>query len=133
MIHPLLAQLDNELRHRGELIFLQRRVGTLPQSLAQCKIPALVNPLTVEQLVGSITQQYWLVICSPTHINRAQWPGGKSPPTVLTQGGIIAASDPRVPVTSDFVYLRGGQKAIQSVAPMFDRGICIRIEIKVLG
>jgi hypothetical protein len=131
-MNSLLAQLDRRLARRGEPIFLQRKVGTTPQSLVQCEVPAIVRALTVEQLIGAITQQNFFIIISPTDILRAQWPGGKTA-AAGSQGGIIAPADPRFPSTSDFIFLRGSQKSVQRVAPVFDRGACIRVEINVLG
>jgi hypothetical protein len=127
-----LAKLDRWLKFHGEPIFLRRTVGTTNQSYVQCRVPAIVKPLTVEQLVGAISQQNYFIIISPTHIIRAQWPGGKTPASAVS-GGIIAPSDPRIPSMNDFVYLRGGQKAVTRTAPVFDRGECIRIELTVLG
>jgi hypothetical protein len=109
-VNQYLVLLDRRLEQRGELVYLQRMVD---QSTAQCAIPAIVRALTVEQLIGDIKQQNFFLIISPTHINRQQWP--------------------RVPVTSDRVVVRGAQKAVQRVAPVFDAGECIRIELTVLG
>ncbi len=128
-MNALLAQLDRRLAQRGEMIYLRRTVG-LNQSYVQCRIPALVRALNVEQLIGNITQQNYVLIISPTEIYRQQWPGGKPP---ATTGGIIAPSDQTTPSTADKLYLRGAEKAVQRVAPVFDRGECIRIEINVLG
>jgi hypothetical protein len=129
-MNALLAQLDRRLARRGETIWLRRTVGTTNQSYVQCEVPAIVKPLTVEQLIGAIAQQQFFLIISPTHILRAQWPGGKTP---AATGGIIAPIDPRIPVTTDSVIIRGATKAVQRVAPVFDRGACIRIELTVLG
>ena len=130
-MNALLAQLDRRLARRGETIYLRRSVGTVNQSYVQCELKAIVRALTVEQLIGNITQQNYFLIVSPTGIIRAQWPGGRTLAT--SPSGIIAPSDPRIPLTSDVVYLRGSQKAVQRVAPVFDRGECIRIELTVLG
>jgi hypothetical protein len=129
-VNRYLAALDRRLEQHGELVYLQRVVGTTNQSLVQCAIPAIVRALTVEQLIGAITQQNFFLIISPTHINRQQWPGGKPP---AATGGIVTPTDPRIPTTSDKVVLRGAQKAVQRVAPVFDAGECIRIELTVLG
>lgn len=128
-MNALLAQLDRRLARRGETIYLRRTVGTANQSFVQCELKAIVRALTVEQLVGGISQQNFFLIV-PTHIIRQQWPGGKLP---AATGGIIAPSDPRIPNANDVVFVRGAQKAIQRVAPVFDRGECIRIELTVLG
>jgi hypothetical protein len=129
-MNALLAQLDRRLARRGETIYLRRTVGTTNQSYVQCGLKAIVRTLTTEQLIGNITQTSFLLLTSPTDIIKAQWPGGKTP---AATGGIISPSDPRIPITSDFVYLRGAQKVVQRVAPVFDRGKCIRIELTVLG
>jgi hypothetical protein len=129
-MNALLAQLDRRLARRGEQIYLRRTVGTTNQSFVQCRIPAIVRALTVEQLIGNISQQNFFIICSPTHINQQQWPGGKTP---AATGVIITPTDPRLPITTDTLFLRGASKTVQRVAPVFDRGECIRIEINVLG
>lgn len=131
-MNALLAQLDRRLARRGETIYLRRTVGTTNQSYVQCELPAIVRALTEQQLVGNVSQQQFFLIVSPTHILRQQWPGGKVPASALP-GGIIAPNDYRLPTNTDVVYIRGAQKAIQRVAPVFDRGECIRIELTVLG
>lgn len=132
-MNALLAQLDRRLARRGETIYLRRQVNAgQTNSYVQCEIPAIVRALTEQQLVGGITQQQFFIITSPTHILRQQWPGGKVS-GAGTSGGIIAPSDYRLPTTTDLVYVRGAQKAIQRVAPVFDSGQCIRIELTVLG
>ena len=129
-MNALLAQLDRRLARRGETIYLRRSVGTANQSFVQCELKAFVRALTIEQLVGAIVQQQFFLITSPTFIYRAQWPGGKPEPA---KGGIIEPSDFRIPNTNDVVFVRGAQKAVQRVAPVFDRGECIRLELTVLG
>ena len=56
-MNALLAQLDRRLARRGETIYLRRTVGTTNQSYVQCELKAIVRALTVEQLIGNITQQ----------------------------------------------------------------------------
>jgi hypothetical protein len=128
-MNALLAQLDRRLAQRGEPIYLRRSSGALI-SYVQIKMPAIVKPLTVEQLLGSITQTNFFIICSPTDILKQQWPGGKTPASTIA---ITGATDIRLPTTNDAVYVRGAQRSIQRVAPIFDRGECIRLEINVLG
>lgn len=131
-MNALLAQLDRRLARHGEEVFLVRKTGTSPgTSFVQCRILAIVKPLTVEQLVGAISQTSYLLLTSPTLILRAKWPGGRTPGNWTN--GIIAPSDPRIPTTNDFVYLRGAQKAVTRSAPIFDRGQCVRLELMVLG
>ena len=130
-MNALLAQLDRRLARRGEPIYLRRQVNAgVNNTYVQIRMPAIVRALTVEQLIGNITQQNFFIITSPTEIYRQQWPGGKTP---AATGAIIAPSDFRIPNTSDVLFVRGAQKAIQRVAPVFDRGELIRIEINVLG
>ena len=125
-----LSTLDRWLVNRGEAIYLRRTTGTVNQSYVQCELLAIVRPLTAEQLLGNITTQNFLLIVSPSDIIRQQWPGGKPPPPT---GDIISPVDPRIPVTTDEVYLRGAKRVIKRVAPIFECHTCIRIEILVLG
>lgn len=130
-MNQLLAQLDRRLAHRGENVVVRRRVQAgSTGSFVDAVVPAIVRALTVEQLIGSITQQNFFVIISPTDLLRQQWPGGVAPSVM---GGLIEPSDPRIPRTADALYVRGVQRAIQRVAPVFDCGECIRIELSVLG
>jgi hypothetical protein len=132
-VNPLLAQLDRRLDRRGETVVLRSRTQAgSTGSYVDAALPAIVRALTVEQLIGSITQQNFFVIISPTHLFRAQWPGGQVP-TAGAAGGLIDSSDPRIPSTSDALFVRGMQRAIQRVAPVFDSGECIRIELSVQG
>jgi hypothetical protein len=130
MKNRLLAQLDRRLERRGEDITLHRQVGTTTISFVEANVPAIIRVLTVAQLVGNITQTNFFIILSPTHLLKQQWPGGRTPPAT---GGIITPVDVRVPTVNDKVYVRGSQKAINRVAPVFDAGECIRIELTVLG
>lgn len=127
----MLAQLDRRLRRHGEPITLRRRTTSGPNgSNVDAVVPAIVRALTVEQLIGLVQQQNFLLIISPTDIIRQQWPGGRTPPVT---GGLISPADPRIPVTSDTIVIRGSPRAIQRVAAVFDAGQCIRIEMTVLG
>jgi hypothetical protein len=129
-MNTLLAQIDRRLARRGELIYLRRTVGSTNQSYVQISMLALVRTLTVQQLIGNITQTNFVIICSPTDIIKQQWPGGQ---TATVTVPITGATDTRIPNVNDKVYVRGAQKAIQRIAPVFDRGECIRLEINVLG
>lgn len=130
-MNQFLAQLDRRLARRGELIDVRRQINAgSTNTFVMARVPAIVRALTVEQLIGSITQQNFFIIISPTHLARQQWPGGKTP---AATGSIIQSSDPRLPNTSDSVWIRGALKAVQRVAPVFDAGVCIRIELSVLG
>lgn len=127
----MLAQLDRRLARHGENVVMRRRQQAAAQSSwVDATVPAIVRALTVEQLIGAITQQNFFIIISPTHLLRQQWPGGLPPSAT---GNLIDPSDPRLPTTSDLVYVRGAQRAIQRVAPVFDAGECVRIELTVQG
>jgi hypothetical protein len=124
--------LDRFLRNRGETVWLQRQAGTGGAiTRVRVKVRAWVRSLMEEQLIGSITQQNFMVIISPTELFKAQWPGGLTPSA--PSFGIIEPRDQRIPVSSDAIFIRGTQRTIQNVQPVFDRGTCIRIEINCTG
>lgn len=130
-MNQLLAQLDRRLAQRGENIVIRRRTQAgSTGSFVDAVVPAIVRALTVEQLIGSITQQNFFIIISPTDLLRQQWPGGFNP---AATGGLIEPSDPRLPRTNDSAIVRGVTRAVQRVAPVFDKGECIRIELTVIG
>jgi hypothetical protein len=128
-MNRLLSQLNRRLDKRGEPVWLQR---TTNGSNVRAEVPAIVRALTVEQLIGNITQQNLFIIISPTHLfDRKQWPGGL--PVAAQTFGIIDPTDARLPRTSDAIFVRGPQRAITNVKPVFDKGECIRIELSCLG
>ncbi|MCO6178818.1 hypothetical protein [Ciceribacter sp. RN22] len=127
----LLAQLDRRLEQRGEMVVLRRRSTAGSKIISvECEVPAIVRALTIEQLVGNVTQQTFFVILSPTHILRAQWPGGRVP---ATTGSLIQPAEAWIPTTSDKVVLRGRERAIERPAPIYDSGQFIRIELTATG
>ena len=132
-MNTFLAQLDRRLKERGEPVWLQRSSGGGVNTFrTRAEVPALVRTLTSEQLIGGITQQNIFIVISPTHLfDHRQWPGGLTP--TPQSFGIIDPSDIRLPTTSDAIFARGKQRAIQNVQPVFDRAACIRIEITCLG
>ncbi|QOZ52873.1 hypothetical protein [Bradyrhizobium sp. CCBAU 53338] len=128
-MNRLLSQLNRRLDKRGEPVWLQRATSG---TNVRAEVPAIVRALTAEQLIGNITQQSLFIIISPTHLfDRKQWPGGVTP-TVQTFG-IIDPTDPRFPRTSDAIFVRGPQRTLTNVKPVFDRGECIRIELSCTG
>ena len=133
MKNRLLAQLDRLLERRGETVVLRRQVGTAPnQSFVQAKVPAIVRSLTVQQVIAGITATNYVIIISPTHINDQQWPGGKT--SLVVAGSILDPLDIRIPlVNSDQIIMRGRTQVATRVAPVFDAGKCIRIEMNVVG
>ena len=131
-MNALLAQLDRRLDRRGEIIWIDRSAGTGNNAWVRAKVPAFVQALTREQLIGSITQQNLFIIISPTHLfEREKWPGGLVPNA--PSFGIIAPTDKRFPTTNDKAWVRGPQRAITNCKPVFDGAVCIRIEMTCLG
>ncbi len=88
---------------------------------------AFVRGYKPEQLVGSITQTDMFVILSPTEIERAKWPGGSGLMPVYGVG------DPRLPRKGDWVTVRGAQRNVEAVGPIYLRGELVRIEMNVKG
>lgn len=130
-MHPLLAQLNRQLKRRGETVWLQRSTAA-NNTRVRAKVPAIVQALTREQLIGSITQQNLFIIISPTHLYAiSQWPGGFTPS--LQTFGLITPTDTRIPTTNDAIFARGPQRAITNCKPVFVKDECIRIEITCLG
>jgi hypothetical protein len=130
-MHPLLSQLNRTLKRRGETVWLQRSTAA-NNTRVRAKVPAIVQALTREQLIGSITQQNLFIIISPTYLyGISQWPGGFTPS--LQTFGLITPTDARVPTTNDAIFVRGPQRAITNCKPVFVKDECIRIEITCLG
>ena len=126
----MLTSLNRRLKRRGEDVVLHRSVGTTNTSYVQARVKAFVRPLTAEQLIANITSMKYFLILSPSELmNDKQWPGGRA--VVAATNSIIAPSDTRLPTSSDKVYIRGAQKAVSNVSPVFDAGVCIRIEMTV--
>lgn len=136
-MNHLLAQLDRRLNRRGENIILRKRtLSGSTGSNVDCTVPAIIRALTREQLIGGISQQNFFLIISPTHILRAQWPGGRppaAPGSFTAPGSLIDPADPSIPLVNDQVIFRGRTQSIQRVAPVFDSGECVRIELSVIG
>jgi hypothetical protein len=113
MNHPLLAQLDRRLNRRGQVIDVFRGIVSTPTITVS--VPAIVRMLAQEQLVAGLSQQNAMIIISPTHLKDQQWPDA-------------------APVKiGDWVRIRGAVKSIERVAPIFDSGVCIRIDLIVKG
>jgi hypothetical protein len=133
MKNRLLAQLDRLLERRGEMVVLRRQVGTGGTvSYVQAHIPAIVRTLTMQQIVAGISATNYMIIISPTHIDQQKWPGGKT--STVVPGSILDPLDIRIPlINSDNILMRGRSQVASRVAPVFDAGICVRIEMNVVG
>jgi hypothetical protein len=124
-----IAQLDRNIAAKGELVRLQRVVGTTPQSIFSAEMRAWVRPYgTKEIIAGSgIVMGDYLVVLSPTGILAAQWPGGQS------QGQIVAG-DIHVPkANQDRIVIQGRTRAIKAVNPRYVGGTLVRIDLQVAG
>jgi hypothetical protein len=130
MKNRLLAQLDRQIRLRGEPVTLSRFVGASPQSRVRATVRGIVKTFAAEQLIANITQTNYLVILSPTHLARKGWPGAQ-PATI--PGGIVPLVDPMLPTANDKITFRGGEKAIVQANAIYDGDDCVRLELKVLG
>lgn len=121
---PEVATLDRALALTGEKVVLRRQYGSSPNSWAEVECLAFVRGYVADQLVTGIYQTEMLAIISPTNIERAKWPGGS---------GLAASGDPRLPKIGDKLVVRGGQRNVEAVGPIYVRGELVRIEMRVKG
>lgn len=113
-----IADLDFALAAEGQTI-------TLTRGAASVDCAAFVRGLDRNQLEGSVNQQEFKVIISPTQIDAATWPAAPdSPPPSV---------DPRIPIKGDRITVAGRRRTVQDVLPMFVADVLVRIEMKVLG
>lgn len=126
MASDAIRQLDEDLAEEGEDIILRRIVGSASQVFIDVKVRARVTGVAAEELEGTVSQNEFLCIFSPTEINLAQWPGGQAPSVVV---------DPRIPDKSrgDKAYVRGTFRAVQYATGFYPQGELVRIEMRVLG
>src|SRR4051812_32222410 len=99
----ILADYDSELADVGEVIKLRRIVGTVNAQAIICDgILATVKGPGQQSLIGTLAQNEYFCIFSPTQINQRQWPGGQVP--------VADGDDPRIPskVLGDQAFIRGG-------------------------
>jgi hypothetical protein len=118
MDNPEIAALDAALVAVGEDIVLRRVIGEDPNTTnvdVTCR--AVVRTFEPEELVGGIAQTMSKVIISPSEINAAGWPG----------------SGPNLPQRLDQVVIAGRVKDIETVDPIYVRGVLVRIELRVLS
>ncbi|TIQ67018.1 MAG: hypothetical protein E5X41_06005 [Mesorhizobium sp.] len=123
-----VARLDRQLRLHGEPVQLARKVSGVVRH--RLNLTGIVKTFAADQLIGAITQTNYLVILSPTELRKKSFPGAV-PETILS--GVVPAADPTLPNTNDAIIMRGGEKAIGQVSPIYDGDQVVRIEIKVAG
>ncbi|MER9056425.1 hypothetical protein [Mesorhizobium sp. M0910] len=123
-----VAALDAALARAGEDITLRRKAGTGANQVnidVTCR--AAVRGVSANEIVGTVTQTSSKVILSPTQILAAQWPGGLPVSTVTER------TDPRIPRANDFAVIKGKQRQILFVSPIFVGGEWARCEMTVEG
>lgn len=121
---PEVATLERALAQTGEKVVLRRQYGVSPNSWAEVECLAFVRGYLPDQLVSGIYQTDMLAIISPTNIERAKWPGGS---------GFAGTGDTRLPKIGDKLVVRGTQRNVEAVGPIYVRGELVRIEMRVKG
>ena len=129
----LLSQLNRWLNRKGDTITLRRYFGTGPtRTNTDLTLVAKVKGLTEQQLIGNVAQQTFMVIMSPTPLIADGWPHVSSP--AITPDQVVSpSSSARLPTTTDKVVVRGKERAISRVVPVFQEGLCLRIELTATG
>jgi hypothetical protein len=122
-MHRLLAQLNRKIAREGEAVTLAKPVGTGPtQTFIYGTVPAIVKPMTEQQLVGAVAQLSFMIIMSPTYLVASGWPQQTSPLPPW-----------RFPLLTDKIVLRGIQRAITRAVPIYIKAECVRIELLATG
>lgn len=122
-MHRLLAQINRKIAREGEAVTLSKPVGTGPtQTFIYGTVPAIVKPMTEQQLVGAVAQLSFMIIMSPTYLVASGWPQQTSPLPPW-----------RFPLLTDKIVLRGIQRAITRAVPVYIKAECVRIELLATG
>jgi hypothetical protein len=115
-----IAALDRMLASNGEDVVLQKIVaGAVSASVT---VRAMVRGYRPEELLAGIVQEDRLVICSPSEIDAAGWPG--------TPDGL---EDEREPARGDRVSIAGRVHSVQAATGIRLAGVLVRIEMQVRG
>jgi hypothetical protein len=129
----LLSQLNRWIDRRGETVTLRRYFGSGPsRTNTDLTLPAKVKGLTVEQLIGALTQQTYFIVLSPTPIIRDGWPHVDQPPPQASEV-IASGSTARLPLTTDKVFVHSKERNISRVVAVFEGDTCVRIELTATG
>ncbi|PSO30211.1 hypothetical protein [Bradyrhizobium sp. MOS002] len=132
MSSQLLSQLNRWIARRGEDVTLRRYFGSGPsRTNTDLTLPAKVKGLVAEQLIGAVAQQTYFIVLSPTHIVSDGWP--HVPPPAPGSEVISSDSDARLPTVADKVLVHAKERAISRVVAVFERGLCVRIELTATG
>lgn len=114
--------LDYALQRAGTNIITLRRIVSGTAVDLQVRAHVRSYRLRDEAFVkgSEQAQDELMVIMSPTEINNSTWPG-------------VNSTGPRYPQRGDFAVIRGRQRAIEVVDPIYIGSDIVRIEMRVLG
>lgn len=121
----LIADLDTTLADVGEVITIQRLVGT-QEIITGVDCLAFVRGYSPDELVGTIMQNDKRIILSPSEIIAAGWPGPNSSATPTER-------DRRVPIKGDRVVIKGKKFNVEAAGGIYVRDELVRIEMQVRG
>jgi len=131
MKHRLVAQLDRQIRLRGESLQLRRMIaGT---SRHRLNLKGIVKTNGQAQLIAGITAPKYIIVISPTALKEKPWSGGLGATSFTPNDGTTPDRDEDIPTTSDSIVVRQNQLAIARVDPIYDGDTCVRIELQVSG
>lgn len=132
MKHRLIAQLDRQLRLKGESLQLLRMVSG--SARRRVNIKGIVKTNGQAQIIAGITAPKYIIVISPTELKQKAWGQGLSPVTQFTpNSGTTPDRDEDIPTNSDSIVVRQQQLAVVRVDPIYDGDTCVRIEIQVSG
>ena len=132
MIAPadLIADIDGALDLTGSEITLQRVARASPLGgtdmvvEAEATVRAFVRPLgggdRSEPLVGTVAQNDWLIILSPTDIVASGWESGST-------------VNPVVPIPGNRVATKVGALTVVAATPFYVADDLVRIELQARG
>ncbi|MGE0701410.1 MAG: hypothetical protein AB7O57_20100 [Hyphomicrobiaceae bacterium] len=133
MKHRLIAQLDRQLRLRGESLQLLRSVSGATRRRVNFK--GIVKTNGQAQLIAGITAPKYIIVTSPTELKRQGWSQGLSPVTQAIPPTVLgnSARDYDLPTNNDNIVVRQNQLAVTRVDPIYEGDVCVRIEMQVSG
>lgn len=131
MKHRLIAQLDRQIRLRGESLQLLRMVsGT---SRRRVNLKGIVKTNGQAQLIAGITAPKYIIVISPTALKQQAWGQGLSPVSFTPPTGTTPVRDYDIPTNNDSIVVRQSQLAVTRVDPIYEGDVCVRIEMQVSG
>ena len=132
MKHRLIAQLDRQIRLRGESLQLLRMISGTARRRVNLK--GIVKTNGQAQLIAGFTAPKYIIVISPTALKQQGWAQGISPVTQLTPPrGTTPVRDYDIPTNNDSIVVRQSQLAVTRVDPIYEGDVCVRIEMQVSG